>query len=68
MFDSLEKLKARLQPHTHIYPGHTYLRPPGQRFADVQNCNMYLHFPDRRAFAAYRLRAGQSARRLLDFR
>ncbi|UXY16188.1 MBL fold metallo-hydrolase [Chitiniphilus purpureus] len=68
MFESLELLKARLHPDTHVFPGHTYLRPPGQRFADVLGHNMYLHFPDRHAFAAFRLRKGQSESRLLDFR
>jgi hydroxyacylglutathione hydrolase len=67
MYDSLELLKARLLPHTRIYPGHTYYRPPGQRFSDVLNNNMYLHFPDRYAFSAFRLRKGQSERKLLNF-
>ncbi|QGZ37639.1 hydroxyacylglutathione hydrolase [Pseudoduganella flava] len=68
MFDSLERLKARLAPHTRIFPGHTYGLPPGQRFDHVMQHNMYLHFPDRDAFAAFRLRKGQSMRQLLAFR
>ncbi|HEX8611504.1 MAG TPA: MBL fold metallo-hydrolase [Telluria sp.] len=67
MFDSLQRLKFRLRPETRIYPGHTYARPPGQRFADVLSYNMYLHFADKHSFAAFRLRKGQSARKLLDF-
>lgn len=66
MFDSLERLKRRLTPDTRIYPGHTYVRPPGQSFADVLRCNMYLQFKDPHSFAAYRLRQGQN--KLLDFR
>jgi hydroxyacylglutathione hydrolase len=67
MFDSLERLKARLAPHTRIFPGHTYGLPPGQRFDNVMKHNMYLHFPDRDAFAAFRLRKGQTMRQLLAF-
>jgi hydroxyacylglutathione hydrolase len=68
MFASLERLKSRLQPGTHIFPGHTYAKSPGQPFADVLAHNMYLHFPDQDSFAAFRLRRGQSQRKLLDFR
>lgn len=68
MYASLEMLKVRLQPYTHIFPGHTYMRPPGQKFSDVLRYNMYLHFPDKVAFAAYRLRKGQNERTLLGFR
>ncbi|WP_395787549.1 MBL fold metallo-hydrolase [Aquimonas sp.] len=68
MFDSLEMLKRRLPPQVHVFPGHTYVRPPGQRFGDVQGFNMYLQFRDRDSFAAYRLRRGQSAQSLLNFR
>lgn len=68
MFDSLEMLKGRLRHDTHIFPGHTYVRSPGQRFADVCSFNMYLNFPDRHAFAAFRLRKGQREDKLLDFR
>jgi hydroxyacylglutathione hydrolase len=68
MYDSLERLKSQLAPHTRVYPGHTYVRPPGQRFSDVLNHNMYLHFPDRDAFAAFRLRKGQSVQQLMNFR
>jgi hydroxyacylglutathione hydrolase len=68
MFASLERLKSRLKPNTHIFPGHTYARPPGQRFSDVGRHNIYLHFLDKDSFAAFRLRKGQSERKLLAFR
>lgn len=68
MFDSLRRLKERLAPHTRIFPGHTYVLPPGQHFSDVLNHNMYLHFDDKHAFAGFRLRKGQSARQLMNFR
>ena len=68
MYDSLCLLKRRLSAHTRIYPGHTYVRPPGRSFAEVLGCNLYLQFRDRDSFAAYRLRKGQSERKLLDFK
>lgn len=68
MFDSLQRLKAMLGPQVRIFPGHTYLRPPGQQFGEMRNYNMYLNFPDRDAFAAFRLRKGQSRESLLAFR
>jgi hydroxyacylglutathione hydrolase len=68
MYNSLQGLKQLLQPHSRIFPGHTYVRPPGQRFADVLATNPYLHFRDRHTFAAFRLRQGQSQRSLMNFR
>lgn len=67
MFDSIELLKRRMRPGTRIYPGHTYVKPPGQTFSDVLTFNPYLHFRDREAFAAFRLRRGQSQRSLMNF-
>ncbi len=68
MFDSLERLKRELAPDTRIHPGHTYVRAPGVPFAELLRWNMYLQFPDRRSFAAYRLRRGQDPRKLVAFR
>lgn len=67
MFESLERLKDRVKPHTRIFPGHTYVRPPGQRFSYLLGYNMYLNFSDRDSFAAFRLRKGQSREKLLNF-
>lgn len=70
LFASLEKLKSLMQsrPHTHIFPGHTYVRPPGQRFSDVLRHNMYLHFDNKQDFAAFRLRAGQNIQKMMEFK
>ena len=68
MFNSLQLLRAQLEPHTKIFPGHTYGRPPGQRFSELLRSNMYLQFNDGHSFAAYRLRKGQALSKLLDFR
>lgn len=67
MFASLQRLKARLEPGTRIFPGHTYVKPPGQKFSELLRWNMYLQFEDRNDFAAYRLRGGQSMARWLTF-
>lgn len=68
MFDSLQRLKMQLEPQTQIFPGHTYMRPPGQSFAELLRWNMYLQFDDCHSFTAYRLRRGQTTTKLLDFR
>jgi len=67
MFESLRLLQSRLAPHTRIYPGHTYLQPPGQRLSDLYSYNIYLHFTDKHSFAAFRLRKGQNIRNLMKF-
>jgi hydroxyacylglutathione hydrolase len=68
MYHSLERLKARLEPQTRIFPGHTYVRPPGQTFSVLLQWNMYLQFSDKDSFAAYRLRKGQTPNKLFAFR
>jgi hydroxyacylglutathione hydrolase len=68
MFASLERLKARLQPTTRIFPGHSYGIAPGQVLAQLLKENIYLQFSDKDSFAAFRLRRGQSTARMLAFR
>lgn len=68
MYDSLQMLKTRVPADTHVFPGHTYIRPPGQKLGDIMRYNIYLQFTDRDSFAAYRLRKGQGGPKVLDFR
>ena len=67
MFASLEHLKRRVKPETHIFPGHNYGKPPGQKFSLLLNDNMYLQFKNENDFAAYRLRNEQNKLKFLDF-
>ncbi len=67
MFESLQYLKKRVPPQTHVFPGHTYVRPPGQKLSELMRYNIYLQFADKETFAAYRLRKGQSGGKVLDF-
>jgi len=67
MFDSLQKLQARLNPYTRIFPGHSYGNPPGQRLGLLLRQNIYLQFADKHSFAAFRLRSGQSKARMFNF-
>lgn len=60
MYASLAYLKALIAPHTRIYPGHSYGKPPGQRFAQVLRDNIYLQFSDHDSFVAFRMRKAQS--------
>lgn len=59
MYESLEKIKRTLKPQTRIYPGHSYGKPPGQVLSKVRKDNLYLQFPNKDSFAAFRLRGGQ---------
>ncbi len=68
MFSSLEYLKIRLKTETHVFPGHSYGKPPGQKFSLLLKDNMYLQFKNENDFAAYRLRNGQNILSFLDFR
>lgn len=67
MFDSLENLKKRLKSHTRVFPGHSYGKPPGQQFSQLLKDNIYLQFPSRESFAAFRLRSGQNRSKLFNF-
>jgi hydroxyacylglutathione hydrolase len=67
MFASLQDLKARLQPQTCIFPGHSYGNPPGQILSQLLKDNIYLQFSDRDSFAAFRLRSGQSKTKMFSF-
>ena len=60
MFSSLENLKLRLKPHTRIFPGHSFGKPPGQIMAELVRENVYLQFSDRESFATYRMRSGKA--------
>jgi hydroxyacylglutathione hydrolase len=68
MFVSLGHLKKQLKPETHIFPGHSYGKPPGRKFSRLLCENIYLQFADKEDFAAYRLRKGQNKLKLFDFR
>lgn len=67
MYDSLTSLKNRVKPTTRVFPGHTYLYPPGQPFSRILQENIYLQFTNRNDFAAYRLRQGQNLSAYLCF-
>jgi hydroxyacylglutathione hydrolase len=67
MFSSLQNLKARLQPHTRIFPGHSYGEPPGQTLSQLLRNNIYLNFSDKDSFAAFRLRSGQNVAKMFNF-
>jgi hydroxyacylglutathione hydrolase len=68
MFTSLEHLKTRLAPDTRVFSGHSYGAPPGQPMSRLRRSNIYLQFPTKESFAAYRLRRRQSWVKMLQFR
>ena len=67
MFASLRNLKARVKPQTRIFPGHSYGKLPGQCLSQLLKENIYLHFPDKDSFAAFRLRSGQDEASMFKF-
>jgi len=67
MFASLEHLKTRLEPHTRIFPGHSYGQPPGRMMSQLRRENIYLQFSDKNSFAAFRLRPGQDKAKMFTF-
>jgi hydroxyacylglutathione hydrolase len=67
MFTSLTKLKTTLDPHTRIFPGHSYGKEPGQLFSNLLKDNIYLQFQDCNSFAAFRLRSGQNKAKMFNF-
>ncbi|MDR3058741.1 MAG: MBL fold metallo-hydrolase [Prevotella sp.] len=67
MFTSLQNLKNMLDPDVHVYPGHSYGKPPGLKFSDLLQDNIYLQFANERDFAKYRLRKGQNESNFFTF-
>lgn len=67
MFESLQRLKARLGPQVRIFPGHSYGTPPGQMWSQLLRENIYLQLSDKEAFAAFRLRSGQDRAKMFAF-
>jgi hydroxyacylglutathione hydrolase len=66
MFASLQELKARLNPQTYIFPGHSYGNPPGQVLSQLLKDNIYLQISNKHAFAAFRLRSRQNKAKLFS--
>jgi hydroxyacylglutathione hydrolase len=67
MFASLQRLKARVEPHTRVFPGHSYGHPPGRTMSQLRRDNIYLQFSNKESFAAFRLRSGQNRAKLFGF-
>lgn len=59
MFNSLQKLKASINPSVLIYPGHSYGITPGVTFTYLLTQNIYFHFKKGSDFVAFRLRKNQ---------
>jgi len=68
MFDSLKQIIAHVKPTTRIFPGHKYVKDPGQEFSSVYQNNIYLQFKNKHDFASYRLRKGQNHSKFFEFK
>lgn len=62
MFDSLQKLKQRVEAATRVFPGHSYGMNPGQRFDEVIRGNIYVQIEDIETFMRFRMRKNQPRR------
>ncbi|QHI36090.1 putative polyketide biosynthesis zinc-dependent hydrolase BaeB [Kordia antarctica] len=67
MFDSLKQITNTVKPTTRIFPGHKYVKDPGQVFSSVYQNNIYLQFNNKHDFASYRLRKGQNHSKFFEF-
>ena len=67
MFASLKLLKSKIEPETYVFPGHSYGKLPGQKFAQLLKDNMYLQFRNENDFAVFRLRKGQKHSAFANF-
>lgn len=67
LYMSIEYLKKQINPHTKIFPGHSYGKPPGQDFSFLLKNNIYLQFKNVNDFISYRLRKGQNHQKMFSF-
>lgn len=56
LFFSTKQLKSILQNDTFVYPGHSFLSPPGKKFKELLKINIYLHFDALEDFEMFRMR------------
>jgi hydroxyacylglutathione hydrolase len=66
MFDSIQRIKAILQPDMRIYPGHSYGHSPGQTGDFLLRNNIYFQFSRKESFVQFRMRRNQ--RGLFNFK
>lgn len=60
LFASIERLKAILPGGVRLYPGHSFVQPPGLTFEQAFRYNLYLSFNSAEVFANFRMRRGQN--------
>lgn len=65
MFDSFQKVIAKVPSHCLVYPGHSYGWPLGKPLAQVRKDNLYFQLDKREYFVKFRMRRQQ--RGLFDF-
>ncbi len=56
LFDSLNKLKSKIDQDTKIFPGHSFGIPIGKLFSEIRKKNIYLQIESKELFIKYRLR------------
>ncbi|MBE7172400.1 MAG: MBL fold metallo-hydrolase [Williamsia sp.] len=59
MFETIQYLKNMLYPGMQVFPGHSFGRMPGQKFADILRNNIYFNINSVEKFVQFRMRPGQ---------
>ncbi|WP_017349118.1 MBL fold metallo-hydrolase [Pantoea sp. A4] len=67
LFNSVQQLKQRLAADALIYPGHTFVKTPGQRMDHLYKMNIYLALDECETFVNFRMRPNQDKSRWMAF-
>lgn len=59
MFHSFQRIKSEIPDDVFIYPGHTYLKLPGQSMKFVRDYNIYMGLSEEENFVKFRNRKHQ---------
>ena len=58
MYQSIQRMKSKIDEHIKVYPSHTYYALPGQSMEYVKQRNIYFCFEEKQ-FIAFRMRKNQ---------
>lgn len=59
MFSSIERIKQEVIDSTKVYPGHTYIEPPGRTIEYIKDNNIYYILDNEKRFVEFRMRKNQ---------
>ncbi|HEX7057819.1 MAG TPA: MBL fold metallo-hydrolase [Bacilli bacterium] len=59
MYESIQRIKAHVNPDTCVYPGHSYGKEPGAPLRHLIANNIYFQFSRKDSFIRFRMRKNQ---------